>query len=114
MVLAHRWSAEHIHGHTIDGLQVDHCCPAGPSTLCVEHVQPEPAAINRELQHTRPGRPLVQALETKQYWLFVQKGLEPPPIKVERNIELDIPFFVPPAWLLPHIPQLEVSHVCPF
>lgn len=62
---AHRWAAVYIHGLEIEGLQVDHCCPTIPipNTLCVEHLQSVPAAINRELQ-----------------WIRTQVGLlEPPP-----------------------------------
>jgi hypothetical protein len=102
MILAHRWSAEHIHGLAIDGLQVDHCCPHGPSTLCVQHVKPETAEVNRYLQHARPGRAF-QDLATRRHWVFVQKGYlepEPPP---ERFPDAE-PIFVPPRWLLPFLP----------
>lgn len=96
--LAHRWAAHFIHGFDITGLQVDHCCPDGPSTLCVQHLKPETAAVNRMLQHLRPGR-TVQSLSTRQYWLFVERGFEPyePPV---RNCE-GVPFFTVPDWLRP-------------
>lgn len=110
MVLAHRWAAEHIHGLDIEGLHADHCCPAGPSTLCVEHVKPETAQINRLLQHSRPGRAF-QDLETKQHWLFVQKGIKT--VQPIVRVAGDVPFFVPPAWLQPFI-SWEVSNDCPF
>lgn len=98
---AHRWSAAKIHGHIIDGLQVDHCCPHGPSTLCVEHVEPQTGVVNNLLRDTRPGRAF-QTLETRKYWLFVSKGLEPyrEPVRVEPNI----PLYTPPAWILPFMP----------
>lgn len=111
MVLAHRWSAEHIHGFEIEALQVDHCCPAGPSTLCVHHVKPEPAPVNRELQNSRPGR-AYQSLETRRYWIHVQVGIEPDPEIVERVVG-DIPFFEPPDWLQPFLPK-EIRDDCPF
>lgn len=111
MVLAHRWSAEHIHGFEIDGLQVDHCCPAGPSTLCVHHIKPEPAAVNRELQNVRPGR-AYQDLATKHYWVLVQVGEEPEPIRIRDPG--DIPFYLPPLWLSPFLPKLEIEDDCPF
>lgn len=111
MWLAHRWAAQHIHGLEIDGLQVDHCCPAGPSTLCVQHVKPETAAINRELQNTRPGRAF-QALTTKQYWLFVQLGIEQEPERAPRETD-GVPFFSPPSWLLPFMSK-GISDGCPF
>lgn len=106
MWLAHRWAAIHIHGHDIDGLQVDHCCPAGPSTLCVEHVRPETAARNRELQHLRPGR-AYQTLETRQWWVLVMKGYEQEP---ERPRETDgVPFYHPPEWLRPFLREKEFA-----
>lgn len=108
--LAHRWSAHNIHGHDITNRQVDHCCPCGPSTLCVEHVNPETAKANRYLQHSRPGRAF-QDLETRRYWVHVQVGLmtrEP----IERITE-GIPWFTPPTWLIPFMP-MEISDDCPF
>lgn len=107
---AHRWAAMHIHGFEITGLQVDHCCPAGPSTLCVEHVKPEPAEVNRTLQSLRPGRAF-QTLTTRQWWLFVTKGIEEEPVR--ERIEDGIPFHQPPAWLRPFLKQ-EKNDDCPF
>lgn len=110
---AHRWSAMYIHGHDITGLHVDHCCPFGPSTLCVEHVRPESAERNRQLQHLRPGRAF-QDLATKQYWLFVHKGIERLPERFRFKPE-DIPFadpgdfepLQPPEWLRPFMGERE-------
>ena len=104
---AHRWAAMNIHGFEITGRQVDHWCPFGPSTLCVEHVKPETAQVNRQLQHLRPGRAF-QDLTTKQYWLFVHIGIETLPERF-RFTPADIPFadpgdfelFEPPEWLRP-------------
>ena len=107
---AHRWAAMHIHGFEITGLQVDHCCPAGPSTLCVQHVKPEPSAVNRELQHLRPGRGL-QTLTTRQWWLFVTKGIEEEPPRPRD--ESGVPFYEPPEWLRPFLPMEKVDE-CPF
>lgn len=107
---AHRWAAMHIHGHDITGKQVDHCCPFGPSTLCVEHVKPESTEVNRQLQHLRPGRAF-QDLATKQYWLFVHIGIEKLPERFRIEKPADIPFadpgdfeeFEPPEWLRPYL-----------
>jgi hypothetical protein len=111
MVLAHRWAGVHIHGLDLDGLEADHCCPAGPSTLCVQHVRPRESVVNRARQHDAPSRP-VQALKTKQYWLFVQLGIEPYEPKPR---ETDgVPFFDPPEWLAPFLPKLEANDDCPF
>lgn len=107
---AHRWAAIHIHGFEITGLQVDHCCPVGPSTLCVEHLKPEPASINREYQTLRPGRAF-QTLETKQWWLLVTKGIEEEPAR-ERIVD-GVPFYGPPEWLRPFLIKEKVD-ACPF
>jgi len=111
MWLAHRWAAIHIHGFEITNLQVDHCCPAGPSTLCVEHVKPETAAINRFLQHARPGRAL-QDLDTKRYWAFVTKGLEEYR-SVPRSND-GVPCCNPPPWLQPFLTNWENFDDAPF
>lgn len=108
--LAHRWATIHIHGFDLTGMQVDHCCPAGPSTLCVQHVKPETAEVNRALQHLRPGR-AYQALATKQWWVFVTKGLEEEPIRP--RVSDGVPFHSPPAWLAAHLPK-DISNACPF
>lgn len=85
MVLAHRWSAQHIHGLDISDptTQVDHCCfPDRPcNTLCVQHVQVVPAAVNRELQ-----------------WIRVQVGLLECPPQYEPDAN-DVPFFTDPDWM---------------
>lgn len=110
MWLAHRWSAQNIHGFNIDARQVDHCCPAGPSTLCVEHVKPETAEMNRYLQNSRPGRAF-QDLHTKQYWLFIGKGIEE--YYAAPREANGVPFFNPPAWLQPFLKKGK-SDDCPF
>lgn len=90
---AHRWAARFIHGHDIDGLQVDHFCPhiPLPNTLCVEHVRPLPGDINRWLQ-----------TERRRAFIHMEVGLMsyedvygPPPAGDVPNI----PYFSPPAWL---------------
>lgn len=78
---AHRWAAKYLHGQDIDNMQVDHCCPDGPDTLCVHHLQSITPTLNRELQ-----------------WIRTQVGLLPPPVTIERNPD-EIPFFNPPIWL---------------
>ena len=110
--LAHRWAAIHIHKQNVGSLQVDHCCPAGPSTLCVQHLQPVTLAENVELQQTRNNHRCAQSLVTAQYWLFVSKGIEeyqePPPRQPG-----DIPFYTPPDWLVPFL-KTEALQECPF
>jgi hypothetical protein len=36
---AHRWAAVHIHGIELGPNEAGHCCPAGPNTLCVQHLE---------------------------------------------------------------------------
>ncbi len=111
MRLASRWAAEHIHGMEIDGVEVDHCCPCGPSTLCVQHLAPETGEANRALRHERQSRPASQTLTQKRYWLFVQLGIEeyePAPREVG-----GVPFFDPPEWLRPFLQKSETDD-CPF
>lgn len=109
---AHRFAAREIHGFDIDGHQVDHWCPCGPATLCVEHVKPETAQRNNELQHERPGRTPSQANYHRQYWLLVRKGVYEPEPLPERTPS-EVPFYLPPAWLLPHLKK-ELVDDCPF
>lgn len=109
---AHRWAAVHIHGFDIDGLQVDHWCPCGASTLCVEHVRPETALRNNQLQHERPGRTPSQSNAHRQYWLFIHKGIEEPHPLPERT-PAEVPFYLPPAWLAPYIKR-NYGDDCPF
>lgn len=107
---AHRWAAAFIHEFDITNLQVDHCCPHGPSTLCVEHVKPEPADMNRALQSQCQHRAF-QDLATKRHWLFISKGIEPYQ-SIERDVS-DIPFYSPPAWLKLFLNE-EIPSECPF
>lgn len=96
---AHRWAAQFIHGHEIDGLQVEHYCPnrSHPNTLCVEHVHPLPSLFNRELQTLR-GQTPSQDVAERMRWIYVQVGLElPPPVDLDAFDE--VPFYEPPTWL---------------
>lgn len=115
---AHRWSAHHIHGFDINGLQVDHYCPAllaigaRPNTLCVEHVQTATLEQNVALQHAR--RRETQTNLQRQFWLMVHRGWEELPPQPE-TIDLEqIPFFAPPAWLQPFTAAEREAATCPF
>lgn len=116
-VPAHRWAAAHIHGFDIDGLQVDHYCPAllKPNTLCVEHVRPETQARNTELRDERAAIAARQTALQRQYWLFVSLGFEPEPNgpAPQADPAEGIPFYDPPEWLRPFMPELEIAE-CPF
>lgn len=109
MELAHRWAAVNLHGKDIDGYQVDHCCPCGPSTLCVEHVEPETPEVNRMLQHTRHGRAF-QDLGTRQHWLYVQKGIWEDAPRPER-VPADHPYYEPPEWLRPFLTNYDPQEI---
>lgn len=113
MWLAHRWAAHFIHGFDIEGLEVDHCCPCGPSTLCVQHLAGETGEANRALRHERTPRPAAgQSNETRRYWLFVEIGIEQHR-PAERDAG-DVPFYEPPAWLKPFLAKSENDNDCPF
>lgn len=77
---AHRWAARFIHGLEIKDRDVDHCCPHGPNTLCVQHLQAVSGRVNTAL-----------------YWIRVQVGLEEPPPEAEDDPD-GIPWFDPPPW----------------
>lgn len=113
---AHRWAAANIHGHDIDGLQVGHCCPGRPNTLCVEHVEPTTNTENQAERNARlaSDRRAVQTTEQRQFWLFVHLGIEQLPDEPEPVADNDqIPFFTPPEWLRPFMAKPEDS-ICPF
>lgn len=84
-VLAHRWAAEHIHGLDLSDpdTQVDHCCPCGPDTLCVEHLQTATGAQN-----------------LAYYWIRVEVGLyEDHPQQESLEPLINIPWYSEPEWL---------------
>lgn len=117
---AHRWAAVKIHGLSVGKDPVGHCCPAGPNTLCVEHVKATTVAENNAEQWDRLGRPeqripkAEQTTTERQYWLFVQKGIEPEPEAPPQRRD-GIPWFEPPAWLAPFLKQEEpTDDDCPF
>ena len=93
---AHRWSAAFIHGLDITNQHVDHCCPSGPTTLCVEHVRVTTPEENRYLQNVRKDHRCAQNPATRQHWLFVTKGLEE--YHAPRREILDIPWYRAPEW----------------
>lgn len=107
---AHRWAGVHIHGLALDGVQAGHCCPAGPNTLCVEHVTGQTQAENLAEMHGR--RKVEQSNAERQYWLLVERGYEQLPPEPEREAD-DIPFYAPPEWLRPFMAQPE-NDECPF
>lgn len=114
---AHRWAAVHIHGFDITGLTVGHCChdhrPGPPNSLCVQHVKPETLAANIAERNTRVAKTnrAVQTSLQRQFWLFVDRGLEPSPYAAPEPDPNAVPWYDPPAWFLPFMPEV---FDCPF
>lgn len=94
---AHRWAAKHIHGLEIEGLQVDHCCPGQPNTLCIQHLQAVTQAVNLELQWGR------------RLWGWDEWEEPEAEAAAEDN---SVPFHLPPGWLRPFLPAQSAR--CPF
>lgn len=107
---AHRWAGVHIHGLALDGVQAGHCCPAGPNTLCVEHVTGQSQAENLAEMHHR--RKVEQSNAERQFWLLVERGYEQLPADAPPPAD-EIPFHTPPEWLRPFLAQPE-NDECPF
>ena len=117
-VFAHRWAAVHIHGIDLGSDEAGHCCPAGPNSLCVQHLEGQTKAVNIAERNTRVAK-ANQSAATRQFYLFQQLGiLEPEPdSEIERlSAKLDdIPFHEPPAWLRPYLkPKGSNDDDCPF
>lgn len=116
---AHRWAAVHIHGLDIEGLQVGHCCPGRPNTLCVQHLAAQTQADNLAEAMDRLGPPsrrhlAKQSAEQRQFWLFVHKGFEQLDDPAEQHADNDeIPWYEPPEWFRPFMPRVEIGQ-CPF
>lgn len=109
--LAHRWAAVYIHGIELGDNQGGHVCPHGPNTRCVQHIAAQSQLENLAEQNDR--RKARQSNRTKQFWLFVSLGIEPPPATVEVDPGA-VPFYDPPEWLLPFLPVRETFDDAPF
>lgn len=108
---AHRWAAVHVHGLVVGNLQVGHCCPSGPNTLCVEHVQPQTQVDNLDEMHGRRAGIALQSANERQFWLFVSLGLEPAPAIAAPDNDA-VPFYSPPKWLVDDAVKTGLD--CPF
>lgn len=51
--LAHRWAAIYIHEMNVIDMTVNHCCPTGPNTKCVHHLEPMTLVENVMEMHYR-------------------------------------------------------------
>ena len=111
MVYAHRWAAVNIHGIDLGEHQGGHCCPHGPNTLCVQHLQAQTQTENLAEQSARLAK-AKQAPSERQFWLFVELGIERLP---ELEVDADLPpFYDPPEWLRPFLKREENDNDCPF
>jgi hypothetical protein len=111
---AHRWAGVHIHGLNLDSGQAGHCCPGHPNTLCVEHVEAQTQLEN--LAEMNGRRKVEQSSAERQYWLFVSLGIERLPDAPEPDAFADVPWYDPPAWLRPFLPEpvAAIDDDCPF
>lgn len=108
---AHRWAAIHIHGIALGENQAGHNCPAGPNTLCVQHVTGQTQLENlAELNGRLKAK---QCNADRQYFLFLALGIEQAPEPVEPDPEA-VPFYTPPEWLAPFLKPKVNDDDCPF
>lgn len=113
---AHRFAAVFIHGLDVGKDEVGHCCPGGPNSLCVQHVETTTKSANIAERNTRVAAAAraEQASTTRQYWLLVDRGYEQLP-EAPAIDPGDIPFHDPPEWLRPYLAQPEAADDdCPF
>jgi len=103
---AHRWSAVHIKGLALGSNQAGHCCPAGPNTLCVEHVTGQTQLENLDELNGRLKAKAQQSSADRQHWLFVAIGIEQAPAGQEIHPDA-VPFYEPPEWLKPFMSAME-------
>ena len=116
-VFAHRWAAVHIHGIDLGSNEAGHCCPDGPNSLCVQHLEGQTKAENIAERNTRVAKANQDAM-TRQAYLFLQLGIGGEPSEPETNSRAScdiVPFHSPPAWLRPYIkPPENNDDDCPF
>jgi hypothetical protein len=114
-VPAHRWAAVNIHGIDLGSNEAGHCCPAGPNSLCVQHLEGQTKADNIAERNTRVAK-ANQSASTRQFYLFKHLGIleEPEPGTSPAGSD-NIPFFEPPEWLRPYISKkANDDDDCPF
>lgn len=114
-IRAHRWSAVHIHGIDLGTDEAGHCCPHGPNTLCVEHVESQTKSANIGERNTRVAK-ANQPATTRQFYLFKSLGiLEPEPDTSPPAQAVAVPYYDPPAWLRPYMKTKATNDDdCPF
>lgn len=114
-IFAHRWAAVHIHGIELGSDDAGHCCPHGPNSLCVQHLEGQTKADNIAERNTRVAK-ANQSASTRQFYLFKQLGiLEPEPETAAPADVPIIPFYEPPEWFQPYMqPRKANDDDCPF
>lgn len=114
-VFAHRWAAVHIHGIELGSYEAGHCCPHGPNSLCVQHVEGQTKADNIAERNRRVAK-ANQDAQTRRFYLFQQLGIyEAEPAPAVTSPDAGIPFHEPPPWLRPYLkPPAENDDDCPF
>lgn len=113
-VPAHRWAAVHIHGIDLGSDEAGHCCPHGPNSLCVQHLEGQTKAANIAERNTRVAK-ANQSNATRQFYLFKQLGIgEAEPETAAPAGVPDVPFYEPPEWFRPYIKPKEANDDCPF
>lgn len=113
-VFAHRWAAVHIHGIELGSYEAGHCCPHGPNSLCVQHLEGQTKADNIAERNRRVAK-ANQPAATRQFFLLKQLGfLEPEPASESPAGVPLVPFYEPPAWFRPYIKPKEANDDCPF
>lgn len=114
-IRAHRWAAVHIHGIELGTDEAGHCCPHGPNSLCVQHLEGQRKADNIAERNTRVAK-ANQTAETRQFYLFKQLGILEPEPEIDRLMDElnNVPFYEPPEWFRPFIKKANNDDDCPF
>lgn len=113
-VFAHRWAAVHIHGIELGVDEAGHCCPHGPNSLCVEHLEGQTKADNIAERNRRVAK-ANQTAAQRQFYLFRQLGIyEPEPEKPAPVDVPTVPFYEPPEWFRPYVKKANNDDDCPF
>ena len=114
-VFAHRWAAVHIHDIELGPNEAGHCCPHGPNSLCVQHLEGQTKADNVAERNTRVAK-ANQAATTRQFYLFKQLGiLEPESAETGFADVPVLPTYEPPEWFRPYLkPRESNDDDCPF